>query len=435
MASYKIFLRTESPRKNKSIPVYLRARVENKKKDYSLGVSILEPEKYWDPEANQMKKCDKQKVKEINQVVSAADKLARDIIYKHTWGAKMDEPFSIDDFDLEFTNKLATSTSFYAFATNEVEILKKKNASRETIRGYNSYISKLKTFTPTLSFHEITRDFVTRYHTYMVSKLKNQVNTVHKSLSFMRTMIKRAHRDGLMEGNPFEYYPLQKKAGVREFLTIHELEVLEKKYAEGTMKGYQANTCKSFLFSCYTGLRFQDTKNLRFDDIKEEVHNGKKGFIIRITMHKTKDPVSIPLIDKAVNLIGQGYGAQKVFRVPSNQVANRFLKEIATAAEIHKTITFHVSRHTFATNSITLGIPIEVISKLLGHTNLKNTMIYAKVVDSAKIAYMDRWNKSDVEMQKVKAKQVRKDLKDTSAKVGAETKSTAKVRKVNPAKK
>jgi site-specific recombinase XerD len=74
-------------------------------------------------------------------------------------------------------------------------------------------------------------------------------------------------------------------------------------------------------------------------------------------------------------------------------VANRFLKEIATAAKIDKNVTFHVSRHTFATNSITLGIPIEVVSKLLGHTSLKNTMIYAKVFDGAKIAYMDLWNK------------------------------------------
>jgi integrase len=123
-------------------------------------------------------------------------------------------------------------------------------------------------------------------------------------------------------------------------------------------------------------------------------------------MHKTKDPVSIPLIDKAVKLIGEreGFDAQNVFRVPSNQVANRFLKEIATAAEIDKTVTFHVSRHTFATNSITLGIPIEVVSKLLGHTSLKNTMIYAKVVDGAKIAYMDLWNKSDDNKKVVNAK-------------------------------
>jgi len=410
MTTYQIFLRPEAPRKNGSIPVNLRVRFGNNKKDFALGVSVSEPKRYWDPEANKMKKCDGQKVQEINQVISTADKLARDIIYKYDWGEKRNEPFSIEDFEREFRKNVDISESFYAFATNEIEILKKKNAAKDTIRGYTSYISKLKAFRPTLSFNEITRDFVTRYHMYMVSELGNQVNTVHKSLSFMRTMIKRAQRDGLMKGNPFEYYPLQKKAGTREFLNAHELELLEKKYAENTMKDYLTNTCKSFLFSCYTGLRYQDVKNLRFQDIKEEVHNGKKGLIVRITMHKTKDPVSIPLIDKAVKLIGpdDGLKAKNVFHVPSNQVANRFLKEIATAAKIDKTVTFHVSRHTFATNSITLGIPIEVVSKLLGHTSLKNTMIYAKVVDSAKIAYMDLWNKSDVNVKKANTKSRKK---------------------------
>ena len=118
------------------------------------------------------------------------------------------------------------------------------------------------------------------------------------------------------------------------------------------------------------------------------------------------------MIDKAVKLIGEreGFDAQNVFRAPSNQVANRFLKEIATAAEIDKTVTFHVSRHTFATHSITLGIPIEVVSKLLGHTSLKNTMIYAKVVDSAKITYMDLWNRSDVKRKDAKIEQAEEDV-------------------------
>lgn len=411
MATYKIFLRDDAPRKDKSIGVYLRATVNRKKRDFSLGVSIFEPKKYWDPSTKQMKKCDWQKVQEINQVIAAADKLARDIIYKHTWGNEVEDPFSIDDFEREFRKNVDISESFYAFAENEVDILKKKNASKETIKGYNSYISKLKAFKPTLSFREINRDFVTRYHLYMVSELGNQVNTVHKSLSFMRTMIKRAQRDGLIKENPFTFYPLQKKAGVREFLTADELKKLEEVYAKGTLKEYLLNTCRSFLFACYTGLRYQDVKNLRFQDIKEEVHNGKKSLIIRITMNKTKDPVSIPLIDKAVKLIGkdEGLKAKKVFRVPTNQVANRFLKEIATAAEIQKNITFHVSRHTFATHSLTLKIPVEVVSKLLGHTNLKTTMIYAKVVDDAKIEYMDLWNKSDGKIKRANARQTKRD--------------------------
>ena len=391
MASYKIFLRYDAPRKNGGIPVYLRIRINNVKKDYSLGVSIMQPKKYWDPEINRMKTCSWQKVDNINREISAGEKLATDILFRHKYGEKVGKPFTIEDFDDEFRIDAAITESFYAFAENEIEILKKKNASPETIRGYNSYISKLKKYTPALSFSDITREYITGYHTYMVS-LGNQVNTVHKSLSFMRTMIKRAQREGITEENPFQYYPLQKKAGIREFLTADELTKLENFYTTGELKGYQANICKSFLFACYTGLRFQDVKGLRFEDIKDEVHDGKKMLFIRITMHKTKDPVSIPLIDKAVKLTGKGFTAQKVFNVPTNQVANRFLKEVADLAGIKKRVSYHVARHTFATNSITLGIPVEVVSKLLGHLDIKTTMIYSKVVDSVKAAYMDRWN-------------------------------------------
>jgi len=391
MATFKIFLRDDNPLKNGSIGVYLRARHDNKKKEYSLGVSILETEKYWDPVTCRMKTCSWQDYDKVNREISASEKKTNDIFFQYKWGDKKDKPFSMDVFDREFRKEKSVFESFYSFAENEVKILKQKKASPETIRGYNSYISKLKRFAPNLTFPEITREFITEYHAEMV-KHGNQVNTVHKSLSFIRTMIKRAQREGIAQENPFQFYPLQKKAGEREYLNIDELSQIEKCYAKGTMKGYQANACKCFLFACYTGLRYQDVRDLKFEDIKKEKHDGKEKLFIRLTMHKTKDPVSIPLIDKAATMIGEGAKAQKVFRVPSNQVINRYLKEIADKAKINKTVTFHVSRHTFATISIIHGIPIEVVSKLLGHLNLKTTMIYSKIPDSVKIDYMDRWN-------------------------------------------
>jgi site-specific recombinase XerD len=391
MATFKIFLREDTPLKNESIGVYLRVRIENLKKDYSLGVSIFETDKYWDPLASRMKPCSWQDIDQVNREISAAEKKANDIFFDYKWGEKKDKQLTIAVFDKEFRKDKPSTESFYAFSENEIKILKLKKASPETIRSYNSYVSKLKRFAPALTFPEINREFITRYHTDMVSK-GNKVNTVHKSLSFIRTMINRAQREGIVQDNPFQFYPLQKKAGEREFLNVDELKSLEDLYAKGTLKGYQANTCRSFLFACYTGLRYQDVKNLRFEDIKKEMHDKKEKLFIRITMHKTKDPVSVPLIDKAAALIGEGFKAQKVFRVPSNQVINRYIKEVAGIAEINKKLTFHVSRHTFATISIIYGIPLEVVSKLLGHLNLKTTMIYSKIPDSVKIDYMDRWN-------------------------------------------
>ncbi|MEI6900768.1 MAG: site-specific integrase, partial [Bacteroidota bacterium] len=403
MSIYKIFLRTEAPKKDGSIGIYLRARVDRKKRDYSLGVSIFDQKKFWDIENSRMKTCSWQDYDKVNREISAAEKKANEILFDYKWGDKKDKPFSIDIFNKEFKREKAIFESFYSFAENEVKILKDKKASSETIRGYNSYISKLRRFAPNLTFPEITREFITSYHADMV-KHGNQVNTVHKSLSFIRTMIKRAQREGFVQENPFQFYPLQKKAGEREYLNIDELAQIETLFAKGTMKGYQANACKCFLFACYTGLRYQDVRELRYESIKKEIHDGKEKVFIRLTMHKTKDPVSIPLIDKAKVMISSGAPAEKVFRVPSNQVINRYLKEISELAKIKKTVTFHVSRHTFATISIIHGIPIEVVSKLLGHLNLKTTMIYSKIPDSVKIDYMDRWNAVVQPKQTVKGK-------------------------------
>jgi len=108
-------------------------------------------------------------------------------------------------------------------------------------------------------------------------------------------------------------------------------------------------------------------------------------------MHKTKDRVTIPMINKSKALLGIGFPEQRVFKVFANQVTNRYLKDLAGKAQIKKKISFHSSRHTFATVSMELGIPSEYVSSLLGHKDLKTTRIYTKILDYKKIEAMKRW--------------------------------------------
>jgi len=154
---------------------------------------------------------------------------------------------------------------------------------------------------------------------------------------------------------------------------------------------FQSHLLRRWIFTCYTGLRYQDIKDLKFCDLKKENHLGKEKIMIRIKMHKTQDDVSISLPHQAIALLGEGFQNQRVFKVNANQVTNRYLKEISKEAGIDKVITFHCARHTFATISLSIGIRLEVVSKLLGHKDLKTTMIYTKIMDDMKIKYMEKW--------------------------------------------
>jgi site-specific recombinase XerD len=159
-----------------------------------------------------------------------------------------------------------------------------------------------------------------------------------------------------------------------------------------------------FLFSCYTGLAYADVKKLKRTDIVDGIDGGK--WIIS-RRQKTDITARIPLLQPALDIIlkyafyPQCTGTNCVLPVLTNQKMNAYLKEIADCCGINKSLTYHIARHTFAT-TITLsnGVPIETVSKMLGHRNLKTTQHYAKILD----------NKISHDMQGLKAKYSNKAL-------------------------
>ncbi|MDP2388366.1 MAG: tyrosine-type recombinase/integrase [Bacteroidota bacterium] len=222
----------------------------------------------------------------------------------------------------------------------------------------------------------------------MIHTLHNNENTASKSLRSLRTFVNIALRYGYIKNNPFKFITIKKVDGKRDFLTSEELNKLSQAYFTGKIiKTIEKEILQYFLFSCYTGLRYSDLKSLKMTSIEENK--------VRINMHKTGHFISIPLIQKALELLPAktASGSDPLFRIYCNKVTNRILKQVGLRYGIPKKVTCHVARHTFATVSITLGIPIEVVSKLLGHTNLKTTQVYAKIVDSVKEREMEKWNK------------------------------------------
>ena len=163
------------------------------------------------------------------------------------------------------------------------------------------------------------------------------------------------------------------------YLTMDELHTItDVELNESLMKVRDV-----FLCACYTGLSYTDIKKLN----KTHIKKGDDNFMwIYINRNKTNTPSNIPLLPKAESLINKYMelcNSDVIFPVISNQKINKYLKQIATICDIHKNITFHSARHTFAT-TITLsnGMPIETVSKMLGHNSLKTTQIYARVIES-----------------------------------------------------
>jgi site-specific recombinase XerD len=207
-------------------------------------------------------------------------------------------------------------------------------------------------------------------------------NGVMKHMERFRKMVNVALKNEWLEKDPFKAYKLKFNRYERGFLTAEELALIEMKDFSFDRLQYVKDL---FIFSCYTGLAYTDAMNLS----PANLVRGIDGDYWLITeRQKTGTSVKIPLLPKAIELIEmyrnnpKSVAEKSLFPKISNQRLNGYLKEIADICEIDKNLTFHLARHTFAT-TITLsnGVPIESVSKMLGHTKITTTQVYAKVVE------------------------------------------------------
>lgn len=384
MISFKIFLRKDHQNDDGSNSVYLRLINNRKKKDISLRIFVLL--KHWNLSLNRVKKTDPDWDRKNKRLIKYENR-ARNIIDEHFL---YDKPLSFSIFTQKFFITEAESSSFYDYVLNSLD---NRKLSKETYKGYKSQITKLKVFRKELLFSEVNAFFIHQYKKYLLDELGNNENTTSKCLRSIKTFINWAIEDELMKTNPFQNIKTKHFDGNREYLSIMELEKLEKIYSDGRLKDNLHHVLRYFLFACYTELRYTDIKDLCFNHIKKASFNRTEFDMIDINMHKTKLQVTIPLIKKAIELLPQKFTAnQKVFKILTNQKTNQNLKDIMVEAGIDKSISFHCARHTLATNGIEMGIPIEIVSKILGHTEMRTTQIYAKVNDGLKYREMQKLN-------------------------------------------
>lgn len=230
-----------------------------------------------------------------------------------------------------------------------------------------------------IALKEISHVFITDFETYLRTASRCNENTTAKFMQSFRMIIIMAKNNGWIFADPFINYKIRLKRVDRGYLTEAEIEkILKKRF-----------TCKRleqvrdiFIFSCFTGLAYIDVRNLTQDNIRPSF-DGKLW--IMTSRQKTDTAVTVPLLKVPQAILKKYEGTQsngRLLPVLSNQKLNSYLKEIADQCGITKTITFHLARHTFATTmTLAKGVPIETVSKMLGHTNIVTTQIYARITN------------------------------------------------------
>lgn len=235
--------------------------------------------------------------------------------------------------------------------------------------------------------HEVKLGFIQGFHTYLLTEKNNCQNSCSKHLKFLKQLMNIAVANGYIQFNPLNIYNVE-----REHVDIDYLDDVElRKIINFTtpIKRFE-RTRDAFLFGCFTGLAYIDIKTLR----KEHFETDDEGRIwIKKKRIKTGVLSRIPLLPMAKLLLDKynDPNSDIVMPIQDSTDVNENLKDIATLCGINKRVTFHTSRHTFA-STVTLAnnISLEVISKMMGHTNTRMTSRYAKLIDKAIGEQMDK---------------------------------------------
>jgi site-specific recombinase XerD len=271
---------------------------------------------------------------------------------------------------------------------NQVEKLVGKDFAPGTLERYKTAKKHVQAFIKLeyklvdVNVKDVNHKFIHGFEYYLKTERNCSHNTAIKYITNFKKIIRIAYANDWISKDPFYNWKARLKTIDREFLSKEEIQKLVEK--ELTIK--RLDQVKDiFIFSCFTGLAYADVKKLAKNDIVIGIDGDRW---IKTKRTKTNTRSNIPLLTTAEAIL-EKYSehpdvVQSQFLLPvlSNQKMNAYLKEIADVCEINKNLTFHLARHTFATTvTLTNGVPIESVSKMLGHKSLKTTQHYAKILD------------------------------------------------------
>lgn len=273
--------------------------------------------------------------------------------------------------------------TFFDYVTAQQKKLSIKT-ELSTLSTHMSAIRKLQQYSPTLTFDDITKDWLDDYFIYLRKELDNNSNTAYKNMGILKKYVRMAYKDGYMDENPFDSWQIKKTTASCVYLTEDELTRLTNLYRSGELEYNYHKTLEFFLFLCFSSLHVGDAKVLKLEQF------GDTSFTYyRLKLRNKKPepivvPISEPLRNLLVNIVGPRKKGPVFEKVQADQTMNRNLKEIAAIACIDKPITHKVGRHTFATIFLRKTKDIAALREILGHSDISETLIYAHVLEESK---------------------------------------------------
>ncbi|MFH0895157.1 MAG: site-specific integrase [Bacteroidota bacterium] len=379
------YIKRTKLRKNGEAPVYLKLTVNTQSVEVAIGETI--PPELWSVERGGAKGATHEAKKvnvhlertsfQINQIISEMKSDHSEITAKSVINAYLGK--SNDHFTL--------IQSFEEHNQN-ARLLIGKDLSQSTVQEFEGCLRTVKQYLKSrfdredIPVEKIDYDFICGFEMFLKSVRNCEHNTCMKLIKMLKKIIRINIANGWIRKDPFSGYKISYRKVDRGFLTESELDTLINLELTDEYHQY-ARDC--FVFGCFTGLAYSDLKSLSSDNLFLS-EDGKLW--IQTKRKKTDSSCHIPVLPMAQKILDKYENnphcikKNRLLPVPCNQKLNFYLKEVTEKTNIKKRITTHLARHTFAT-TVTLNndIPIESVSKMLGHSSINMTKIYARLLD------------------------------------------------------
>lgn len=383
-STFKIlfYLKRDKIKKNGKVPIFCRITIDKAASRFNLKAEI--DEKLWNVDFGRANGKSKEAV-EVNQILdntsASLHTIYRKILNKDNYVTAE----KVKNSYLGLSTDATTLLELYQQHNDDMTKAVGVTVAKATLQKYKVTYKRLEEFMKSrynisdISLKEIDHRFITDFELFLRVDSKCNVNTTYKYMRFFKKIILMARNNGWILTDPFGNYKIRYEKVDRGYLTDDEMGLMMNKDF-GSDRLNQVRDI--FIFSCYTGLAYVDVSQLVYNDIRESFD---KNLWIMTKREKTNIDVNVPLLDIPKQIIKKYEGKtsnNRVLPVISNQKLNAYLKEIANICNINKNLTFHLARHTFATTiTLSKGVPIESVSKMLGHTNIQTTQIYARITN------------------------------------------------------